>query len=64
MGGIKGFYIPTNEWLGSKENHLNMGITPYALKMGFNQIYYTLGVKIPQWGLAFYEMIEIKRLYE
>ncbi|SDI58163.1 NAD(P)/FAD-dependent oxidoreductase [Mucilaginibacter gossypii] len=57
MGGIKGFYMRTNEWWGGKESHLEMGITPYALKMGFKQMYYTLGGKIPQWGLALSEMI-------
>jgi sulfide:quinone oxidoreductase len=57
MGGIKGFYMRTNEWWGGKESHLEMGITPYALKMGFKQMYYTLGGKIPQWGLALSEIV-------
>ncbi|TWF34973.1 sulfide:quinone oxidoreductase [Chitinophaga polysaccharea] len=57
MGGIKGFYMRTNEWWGGKESHLEMGVTPYALKMGFKQMYYTLGGKIPHWGLALSEMI-------
>ncbi|NLR58171.1 FAD-dependent oxidoreductase [Chitinophaga polysaccharea] len=57
MGGIKGFYMRTNEWWGGKESHLEMGITPYALKMGFKQMYYTLGGKIPHWGLALSEII-------
>jgi len=57
MGGIKGFYMRTNEWWGGQESHLEMGITPYALKMGFKQMYYTLGGKIPQWGLALSEII-------
>lgn len=57
MGGMKGFYMRTNEWWGGKENHLEMGITPYALKMGFKQMYYTLGGKIPHWGLALSEII-------
>jgi sulfide:quinone oxidoreductase len=57
MGGIKGFYMRTNEWWGGNENKLKMGITPYALKIGFKQMYYTLGGKIPQWGLALSEMI-------
>lgn len=57
MGGIKGFYMRTNEWWGGHENHLEMGITPYALKMGFKQMYYTLGGKIPHWGLALSEII-------
>jgi len=34
-----------------------MGVTPYALKMGFKQMYYTLGGKIPYWGLAMSEVI-------
>ncbi len=57
MGGIKGFYMRTNEWWGGKESHLKMGLTPYALKMGFKQMYYTLGGKIPHWGLALSEII-------
>lgn len=57
MGGIKGFYMRTNEWWGGKESHLEMGLTPYALKMGFKQMYYTLGGKIPHWGLALSEII-------
>jgi sulfide:quinone oxidoreductase len=57
MGGIKGFYMRTNEWWGGKESHLKMGVTPYALKMGFKQMYYTLGGKIPQWGLALSEIV-------
>lgn len=57
MGGIKGFYMRTNEWWGGKESHLEMGVTPYALKMGFKQMYYTLGGKIPHWGLAMSEVL-------
>ena len=57
MGGIKGFYMRTNEWWGGKESHLEMGITPYALKMGFKQMYYTLGGKIPHWGLPLSEIM-------
>jgi sulfide:quinone oxidoreductase len=57
MGGIKGFYMRTDEWWGGKESHLEMGVTPYALKMGFKQMYYTLGGKIPHWGLAMSEVI-------
>lgn len=57
MGGIKGFYMRTNEWWGGEESHLEMGLTPYALKMGFKQMYYTLGGKIPHWGLAVSEII-------
>ncbi|MFB9840988.1 NAD(P)/FAD-dependent oxidoreductase [Mucilaginibacter ginsenosidivorans] len=57
MGGIKGFYMRTNEWWGGKESHLEMGITPHALKMGFKQMYYTLGGKIPHWGLPVSELV-------
>ncbi|MBS1522167.1 MAG: FAD-dependent oxidoreductase [Bacteroidetes bacterium] len=57
MGGIKGFYMRTNEWWGGKESHLEMGITPYLLKMSFKQMYYTLGGKIPHWGLALSELL-------
>jgi len=57
MGGIKGFYMRTNEWWGGKESHLEMGVTPYALKMGFKQMYYTLGGRIPHWGLAMSEVV-------
>ncbi|HVW15505.1 MAG TPA: FAD-dependent oxidoreductase [Mucilaginibacter sp.] len=57
MGGIKGFYMRTNEWWGGKESHLEMGFTPYLLKMSFKQMYYTLGGKIPHWGLALSEIL-------
>lgn len=57
MGGISGFYMRTDEWWGGKESHLEMGITPHALKMGFKKMYYTLGGKIPQWGLSFSEFV-------
>lgn len=57
MGGIKGFYMRTNEWWGGKESHLEMGVTPYALKMGFKQMYYTLGGRIPHWGMAISEVV-------
>ncbi|HVS92040.1 MAG TPA: FAD-dependent oxidoreductase [Mucilaginibacter sp.] len=57
MGGIKGFYMRTNEWWGGKESHLEMGVTPYLLKMSFKQMYYTLGGKIPHWGLALSEIL-------
>jgi sulfide:quinone oxidoreductase len=57
MGGIKGFYMRTNEWWGGKESHLEMGVTPYALKMGFKEMYYTLGGKIPHWGLPISEVV-------
>jgi sulfide:quinone oxidoreductase len=57
MGGIKGFYMRTDEWWGGKESPLEMGVTPYALKMGFKQMYYTLGGKILHWGLPMSEII-------
>ncbi len=57
MGGIKGFYMHTNEWWGGKESHLEMGLTPYVLKMGFKKMYYTLGGKVPHWGVALSEYI-------
>jgi sulfide:quinone oxidoreductase len=57
MGGIKGFYMRTNEWWGGKESHLEIGVTPYALKMGFKEMYYTLGGKIPHWGLPISEVV-------
>jgi sulfide:quinone oxidoreductase len=57
MGGIKGFYMRTDEWWGGKESHLEMGFTPHALKMGFKKMYYSLGGKIPHWGLAFSEIV-------
>lgn len=57
MGGIKGFFMRSNEWWGGKESHMEMGITPYVLKMGFKQMYYTLGGKIPHWGLTMSELV-------
>lgn len=57
MGGIKGFYMRSNEWWGGKESHLELGFTPYALKMGFKQMYYTLGGRIPHWGVGLSKVI-------
>lgn len=56
-GGIKGFCMGTNEWWGGNESHLEMGFTSYILKMGFKKMYYTLGGKIPQWGLVVSEIV-------
>ncbi len=57
MGGMKGFYMRTDEWWGGDESHLEMGVTPYALKMGFKQMYYTLGGKVPHWGVGLSKVI-------
>lgn len=57
MGGHKGFYMHTDEWWGGNTSILKMGYTPHALKMGFKAMYYTLGGKIPSWGLPVTERI-------
>jgi sulfide:quinone oxidoreductase len=57
MGGHKGFYMHTDEWWGGNKAILKTGYTPHALKMGFKQMYYTLGGKIPSWGLPFSEFV-------
>lgn len=57
MGGAKGFYMHTNEWWGGDISILKMGYTPHALKMGFKTMYYTVGGKIPTWGLPLSELI-------
>lgn len=57
MGGIKGFYMRTDEWWGGEESHLKMGVTPYVLKMGFKKMYYTLGGRIPHWGVGLSKVI-------
>ncbi|MGD8428691.1 MAG: FAD-dependent oxidoreductase [Balneolaceae bacterium] len=57
MGGFKGFYMHTDEWWGGNTSILKMGYTPHALKMGFKAMYYTLGGKIPSWGLPLSEGI-------
>lgn len=57
MGGHKGFYMHTDEWWGGETSILKMGYTPHALKMGFKAMYYTLGGKIPSWGLPISEQI-------
>ena len=57
MGGHKGFYMHTDEWWGGKNSILKMGYTPHMLKMGFKAMYYTLGGKIPSWGLPLSENI-------
>ncbi|MEB2774340.1 hypothetical protein SYJ56_03430 [Algoriphagus sp. D3-2-R+10] len=56
LGGIKSFHMRTDERLGCQESHFELGFTLYALKMGFKQMYYTLGGKIPHWGLAVSEV--------
>lgn len=57
MGGHKGFYMHTDEWWGGDTSILKMGYTPHMLKMGFKSMYYTLGGKIPGWGLPLSELI-------
>lgn len=57
MGNHKGFYMHTDEWWGGEISVLKMGYTPYILKMGFKNMYYTLGGKVPQWGLPLSELI-------
>jgi sulfide:quinone oxidoreductase len=57
MGGHKGFYMHTNEWWGGDVSILKMGYTPHLLKMGFKTMYYSLGGKIPSWGLPLSEQI-------
>jgi len=57
MGNHKGFYMHTNEWWGGDTSILKMGYTPHALKMGFKSMYYTMGGKIPTWGLPLSEKI-------
>src|SRR5680860_130516 len=57
MGNHKGFYMHTNEWWGGDTSILKMGYTPYILKMGFKNMYYTLGGKVPSWGMPLSELI-------
>jgi sulfide:quinone oxidoreductase len=57
MGNLKGFYMHTNEWWGGDTSILKMGYTPYVLKMGFKNMYYTLGGKVPTWGMPLSEFI-------
>lgn len=57
MGSHKGFYMHTNEWWGGDVSILKMGYTPHMLKMGFKTMYYSLGGKIPSWGLPLSEQI-------
>lgn len=57
MGGHKGFYMHTDEWWGGDTSILKMGYTPHMLKMGFKTMYYTLGGKIPGWGMPMSELI-------
>ena len=57
MGNHKGFYMHTNEWWGGDISILKMGYTPYILKMGFKNMYYTLGGKVPSWGMPLSELI-------
>lgn len=57
MGSHRGFYMHTNEWWGGDVSVLKMGYTPYLLKMGFKNMYYTLGGKVPSWGMPLSELI-------
>jgi sulfide:quinone oxidoreductase len=57
MGNHKGFYIHTNEWWGGDMGILKMGYTPYILKMGFKDMYKTLGGKVPTWGMPLSEIV-------
>lgn len=57
MGSHKGFYMHTNEWWGGDISVMKMGYTPYILKMGFKNMYYTLGGKVPEWGMPLSELI-------
>ena len=57
MGGHKGFYMHTDEWWGGDVSILKMGYTPYLLKMGFKNMYYNMGGKVPGWGMPLSEMI-------
>jgi sulfide:quinone oxidoreductase len=43
--------------MGWKRNSFRNGVTTYALKIGFKQMYYTLSGKIPHWSLAMSEVI-------
>lgn len=57
MGSHRGFYMHTNEWWGGDISVMKMGYTPYLLKMGFKNMYYTLGGKVPRWGMPLSELI-------
>lgn len=57
MGSHKGFYMHTNEWWGGDISVLKMGYTPYMLKMGFKNMYYTLGGDVPGWGMPLAELV-------
>ena len=57
MGSHKGFYMHTNEWWGGDISVLKMGYIPYFLKMGFKNMYYTLGGKVPGWGMPLAELM-------
>jgi len=57
MGAHKGFYMHTDEWWGGDTSILKMGHTPHFLKMGFKTMYYSLGGKIPGWGLPVSEFV-------
>jgi len=57
MGGHRGFYMHTDEWWGGDTSILKIGYTPHMLKMGFKEMYYSLGGKIPRWGLPMSEFV-------
>lgn len=57
MGGHRGFYMHTDEWWGGDTSILKIGYTPHMLKMGFKEMYYSLGGKIPRWGLPLSEFV-------
>ncbi|WP_431160724.1 NAD(P)/FAD-dependent oxidoreductase [Flagellimonas beolgyonensis] len=63
MGNHKGFYMHTDEWWGGDTSILKMGYTPYFLKLGFKNMYYTLGGKVPSWGMPMSEFIGDRTLF-
>lgn len=45
MGGHRGFCMHTDEWWGGNTSILKIGYTPHMLKMGFKEMYCSLGAR-------------------
>jgi sulfide:quinone oxidoreductase len=43
----KAFYIHSDAWYGGKISVLKMGYIYYAMKMGFKEMYFYTGGKVP-----------------
>ena len=57
MGGHRAFYIHSDTWFGGQTSVLKMGFAFYAMKIGFKEMYYRSGGKVPSWGMPLTELL-------